>query len=858
MKKKGYLWVLICGVGIMLLGGYQNLLAQVKEAEAFALNWFNEQPEKLKTNSTLSAFKSLPSDYPDLYLAEFSPQGFLIYFFGDDHEEIIAYSTEGTFPESSDHPLITEWIPAIKPSLNSTFKSTTGMTYMQDTHVEPLVRATWGQGSPWNKFCPSDDQGRFAQVGCVAVAMGQLMKKWNWPLIGVGANSYTPVNHPEYGVQSASFDTAYQWEGMHFVYPSDESALLLYHAGVATFMNYGPNESGANTSVYAIQALKTNFLYYKGMQLREKERYLEKDWFKMLRQELINGRPLIYIGSNPDGGIGHAFNIDGFHSQNYFHFNWGWNGAGNGFFRLENMAAGGGNFTKGQAAIFWIQPDYIPMRDRPGSFQTLPGNNFVQLLWDKLVINDFSHYNIYRDGELIATPITNQYRDEGLVNGINYTYHITASYIGEIEGESASTENLQATPLPSLLLPFINGFENNPTDWELQNSDMGFHWGAAANLNIPGNNGHIISIRSDLADKSTQVSDYLISPGIDLRNMDHVAISFDYVFKQKPGVDHLFLMYRRYDNGLWHPISQLDSTGNWDNWETKYYYFPEDAKQSPIQIGFYYNDYNGQGYGAALDNIRIWQIEEPPTPEYRIDDTNACQYQMLTFTSESHGEVYDWYWDFGEDAEPRYAYSEGPHEVYYNYEGYKNTSLLLNHLDLIQKVNQVNVTLEPISGFDHSLNGLLVNFSDTSKYGNMYWWDFGDGQSSTERNPQNKFREFEVFTVTQVVYNDHCDPDTSRIALDLRINSAIHADFSENGLVVFPNPASDKIHITFLQMPSELLNLRVIDLQGRVVLEEQQAINLENHLDISTLKPGVFFLQIRFTNKVYLKKILIE
>lgn len=863
MEKKAYWWVVICVLG-MLLSGHSSLFAQENKAREFALNWMQEQTSPLKSSPVLSDFKILPSDDSSLFLAEFEPVGFLIYFYNNNQAEIIGYSRESIFPDSPNHPLIREWIPQIKPASVSRLKSTKGMSFMQDTRVEPLVEAKWGQGSPWNKFCPSDDDGRHALVGCVAVAMGQAMNKWNWPERGVGSNSYTPTNHPEYGLQTASFDTAYQWADMHPTYPDDASALLLYHAGVATYMNYGPDESGANTSVYATQALKNHFRFYKGMQMREKERYSEKDWFIMLRQELINGRPLIYIGSNPDGGSGHAFNIDGFHSESYFHFNWGWNGAGNGYFRLENMAAGGGNFTKGQAAIFWIQPDNIPMHDRPGSFQSLPGDSFVQLLWDELVINDFSHYNIYRDGELIATPVTTNFRDPGLENGRSYSYHITASYIGGDEGESVATNDIVVTPVPSIVLPFENGFELNPDEWELKNTHQGFRWGTAAELDIPGNSGHVVSIRSDLADPSSQVSDYFISPGLDIRNIEHAAISFDYVFKQKPGVDHLFLMYRRYDNGLWYPIAKLDSTGSWGDWQTAYFYFPEEAKYGPIQIGFYYNDFNGQGYGAAIDNIRIWEIDDPPVPQYSVNDSNACQFQKILFSSESSGEITSWYWNFGEGADPRYAFTEGPHEVSYRTGGSKNTTLLLNHLDLLEKDHQIQVTLEPIAGFEASTDGLLAEFTDTSKNGTYFLWDFGDGKTSTEINPQNKYQEFDLYTVTQVVYNDHCQPDTIRMVLDFRINSSVEITEWDDGFLVYPNPARDQLSIRFLQSQSEPVHLQLFNLQGKLVLEYPRLhrgrlpSNIEHLLDISSLKPGIFFLQAKFARQVYVKKIIIE
>ncbi|MCK5820692.1 MAG: C10 family peptidase [Bacteroidales bacterium] len=856
MEKRAYWWIVCCALGVLLMG-HLRLSAQEIQAKEFALNWMKEQTSSLKSSPALSDFKLLSSDEPNLYLAEFEPKGFLIYFYKDNDAEIIGYSSNALFPNSPNHPLIKEWIPLIKTTADSRLKSTKGVSFMNDTRVEPLIEASWGQGSPWNKYCPTDDDGKHALVGCVAVAMGQVMHKWNWPERGLGSNSYTPTNHPEYGIQTASFDTAYQWLNMHRTYPDDASALLLYHAGVATYMNYGPDESGANTSVYATQALKNNFRFYKGLQIREKERYSEKDWFIMLRQELINGRPLIYIGSNPDGGSGHAFNIDGFHSKSYFHFNWGWNGAGNGYFRLENMAAGGGNFTKGQAAIFWLQPDNIPMHDRPGAFQSLPGDSFVQLLWDELVINDFSHYNIYRDGELIATPVTTSFRDLDLENGRSYSYHISASYIGSDEGESEPTDNIEAMPVPGLTLPFENGFELIPNEWELKNTLQGFRWGSAADLDIPGNNGHVVSIRSDQADPASQVSDYLISPSLDIRNIDNVAISFDYAFKQKPGVDHLFVMYRRYDNGLWYPISKLDSTGAWSDWETVYFYFPEEAKYGPIQIGFYYNDFNGQGYGAAIDNIRIWEIDEPPIPEYSVNDSEACQFQRIIFTSESSGDISSWYWNFGEGAEPEFAFTEGPHEVSYNTGGSKSTTLLLNHLDLLEKDHQIHVTLEPIAGFETSTDGLLAEFNDTSKNGNYYWWDFGDGKTSSEKNPQNKYQLFEQFTVTQVVYNDHCQPDTMRMDLDFRINSALESTTLDEGFLVYPNPARGKLYIKFLLNQHEPIHLQLFNLQGKLVIEHK-SLDIEYHLNISSLEPGIYLLKTRSGKHRYTKKIIIE
>ncbi|MCD6345923.1 MAG: C10 family peptidase, partial [Bacteroidales bacterium] len=586
-----------------------------------------------------------------------------------------------------------------------------------------------------------------------------------------------------------------------------------------------------------------NFSYYRGMQLREKERFSEKDWFTMLRQELINGRPVLYRGSNPDGGAGHAFNIDGFHSECYFHFNWGWNGAGNGYFRLENMAAGGDNFTKGQAALFGIQPSNIPMQDRPASAQALQGDGFVELLWKGLVINDLSHYNIYRDDELIGSTWENHYRDTGLENGIQYVYHITASYIGENAGESVPTDDMEVTPWPRIELPYSQNLEDSPAGWELKQADDGFQWGTAADMQVPGNNGHLVTIRSDLAGPGKQVRDYFISPTLDIRGLPYVAISFDYVFKQNPGVDYLFLMYRRYDNGLWYPVAKLDSTGSWADWRTIYYYLPDGARNGIVQLGFYYNDFNGQGYGAAVDNIHIWQIDEPPLPAFSVSETEMCEANSLVFTSQSTGDINNWHWDFGDGAEPRYAFDVGPHNVTYSSPGSKTVSLVLNHLDHLDKTDLLYITAPPVAGFDVSTSGLLASFTDSSKNGTYYWWDFGDGNTSTEKDPENKYHDFNEFTVTQVVYNDICDPDTSKIILDLRINSAAETSDYFADLSLYPNPVNERLWIKWDNASTEDLSIDVFSLQGKLLLQKRYAVNPQA-IDFQGLPAGVYLLKI--------------
>jgi hypothetical protein len=87
----------------------------------------------------------------------------------------------------------------------------------------------------------------------------------------------------------------------------------------------------------------------------EKSDYTTTDWENLLKADLNLGRPIIYAGSNTTSG--HAWVCDGYQGTNYFHFNWGWGGACNGYYYLTNLNPGGNNYNSNQEAVWNIYPD---------------------------------------------------------------------------------------------------------------------------------------------------------------------------------------------------------------------------------------------------------------------------------------------------------------------------------------------------------------------------------------------------------------------------------------------------------------------------------------------------------------------
>ena len=236
-----------------------------------------------------------------------------------------------------------------------------------DSHrspVTPLLSTTWNQDYPYNMLCPVSG-GINCVTGCVATAMAQVLAYYQWPVSGRG---YVDNAAGLYDFESSSFN----WPEVHDSYMPDDSdsswserlavAELMYSCGVAVNMIYSASVSGAYTMRIA-DALRDNFRYTPSICYKVRDVYGRLEWEDMLYRELAEGRPVLYGGRGTAGG--HSFVCDGYLSRGLFHFNWGWGGVYDGYFRISAMnpmgvgiGGGSGQFNSDQDAIIGIYPDY--------------------------------------------------------------------------------------------------------------------------------------------------------------------------------------------------------------------------------------------------------------------------------------------------------------------------------------------------------------------------------------------------------------------------------------------------------------------------------------------------------------------
>lgn len=80
---------------------------------------------------------------------------------------------------------------------------------------------------------------------------------------------------------------------------------------------------------------------------------------------------------------------------------------------------------------------------------------------------------------------------------------------------------------------------------------------------------------------------------------------------------------------------------------------------------------------------------------------------------------------------------------------------------------QIEVLPFPVAQFDFDINGTAVQFNNTSANAINYFWDFGDGQTSTDANASHRYADAGNFVVTLISTNS-CGSDTSTQLLQIQ------------------------------------------------------------------------------------------
>ena len=799
------------------------------------------------------------------YRFSLNPDGFIWVSADFRSAPVLAYSFNGPDPSLIPNHPVEDFIQTYREQISGMLSSADdqvlpheGWSQLQgvslksgntDDVVEPMMEVLWGQGSGYNALTPDN-----TPTGCVAVSMVQIMRHWEWPVQPKGQHSYT---HNVYGDFAIDLDTiTFDWANMPLTAPSIEVAQAMFYTGIALHMGYAPGGSGAFTD-RAGNLMESSFGFH------EKARYTAKDdygatnnWVRVIKNELINGRPMIYSGH---GTGGHAFNFDGFDGD-YFHVNWGWSGSQNGYFLVTALSPGSNDFSEAQAAVINLFPDYMLMWDRPYNIRILAGDSRVSLGWSAVFNSELAHYNIYRDGELVGQTPDRYFTDTTAANGAVYSYSVSAVYrTDSADYESVRTLEKTVQPAAGFAVPFSETFEEGHDGWQIASTPLGFRWGTQSDLGMGSDTeNYFIGINSGAAGNNKLVSDYMISNGFNFEGMSHVILSFDYAFRKWQDVDHLYLMYRRFEENVWIEIQELDATKGYHDWVNYKTYLPAGALTGDIQLAFFYTDNGGVGYGAGIDNIEIIEQSDPGKPEFSASENDICLNTEVIFTDNSQGNIQSYSWDFGLGADPRYADTQGPHHVIYKSSGEKTVTLVLNGLDKKVKENYLTIVRPPNAAFSKTINYKTVTFRNTSSNATTYFWNFGDGVQVMQESPIHTYAKSGDYLVTLVAINNTCANDTTQQWISFKV-TGVEDLIRETDIQVFPNPVDDFLTIRKNDEQTTIDRVELVDIQGKIVELITNSATLSGssiQVNLSHFQQGIYFLIVHLEDRVVHHKII--
>ena len=312
-----------------------------------------------------------------------SGEGFVIVSGEEIENPIIGYSFEGTIDTNNLPVGFVDYITDIdaqvkalrKQNAENPQKAAAARSAMQKTNYNAttmgnkvyLETASWGQDYPFNTQCFTSYNGSTnALTGCVPTAYAIIMRYHEWPQVGTGTL---------YNCQAPTYveitDRTYDYSKMPLVYDGNwsteqinEVAKLMSHLGHAFMVTYGSSETSVSDPSNTDKPNK--YFNYNLVSASYQANFTMDSWEEEIKESIDNGCPIPYASDNAGtGDTRHMFVLDGYTDNDYYHFNFGWNGNSNGWFKLDAITPSqGDNYSWQEGADHYAIFNFTPNKTK--------------------------------------------------------------------------------------------------------------------------------------------------------------------------------------------------------------------------------------------------------------------------------------------------------------------------------------------------------------------------------------------------------------------------------------------------------------------------------------------------------------
>lgn len=355
-------------LGLLLMSVHAVKSQDVDEntATKVAVAFLNDHRSSLK----ISGVNNVEQDGQLLaYVFELDPEGFIIVAGNRSLRPVFAYSFDGEYDPQ--HEAWSFWLPVFKKDLmnrmlcNRMVKDKnriewqdflTGRKFDASREQWPPAGTTptggwlltnWSQGSPYKDMCPVDlNTGTHSVAGCPAVAMAQILnyhKTVNNTRFddsddyyhSYGANNkywidddFAAHDFPPFPMLNEYLDSLESNYNGSRPINNDQKAALNFACGIAARQVYSASLSGTFGIEQAYNAFM-RFSFDSALLVYPSDTTLNRRLADNMKLALP-----AQLGLLSEQSGGHNLVVDGYNTDEYYHFNFGWGGSNNGWYTM--------------------------------------------------------------------------------------------------------------------------------------------------------------------------------------------------------------------------------------------------------------------------------------------------------------------------------------------------------------------------------------------------------------------------------------------------------------------------------------------------------------------------------------------
>ncbi len=266
-------------------------------------------------------------------------------------------------------------------------------------------------------------------------------------------------------------------------------------------------------------------------------------------------------------------------------------------------------------------------------------------------------------------------------------------------------------------------------------------------------------------------------------------------------------------------------------------------------------------FGMGSDFVKVWALDIEPGDS---DATIQSIKQQWGSNYNAFGQarsVYDFY--FGSSSGyciPWFSVVRSDHTVGTYSECGFGGALEQNLRDAIE------ADIKPKAMFTSDMDpndGVTFMFNaDDTKFSHDYNWDFGDGTTSTEKNPTHTFSTNGTFNVTLTGSNSYVtDTDSHTETVHVTNVGIANVNPVSSKFRVSPNPASNNFELNFESTVNQDFTINMYNVKGQMVYTE--VVNnfdgkYTRNIDVMDLPAGLYNVQVVTESTTLQQRVVVQ